>query len=236
MVSWGSAVSSARTHTCRITRAAFAPPSESWPALCQKGCRVCSNRKVKKVHGEILKDLFVCSKCRAHLNKCPEEGALAKREAHEVRKYTSTASRLEDCSEKCPKCKQSDWDTGEVTRVVQEGYCCIVLTHKKCNVQVHMQIPVSFSLEDVTAVDTMPRDAEEEMREVGDERHVNKTVKCAKDECKVTGNNVSKCGRCKRVVHCSKECQKADWPKHKPACQKAVEKIEKRGQAQGKRV
>lgn len=200
-----------------------------------EGCKVCSNRKVKMVHGETLKDLIICSKCRAHLNKCPEAGALAKLEAHEVRKYTSTADRLAECSQKCPKCKQSDWDTGEVTRVVQGDYCCIVLQHKKCNVESQIPIPVSFSPEEVTLVDTTPQDAEKEL-DAGDERYLNKRVKCGEDGCANTGNNFSKCGRCKRVVYCSRECQKKDWPKHKPACLKAVEKLEKRGQAQGKRV
>ena len=31
-------------------------------------------------------------------------------------------------------------------------------------------------------------------------------------------NRVLKCGGCKLAVYCSKECQKADWKKHKPFC------------------
>ncbi len=36
---------------------------------------------------------------------------------------------------------------------------------------------------------------------------------CQADECRM------KCDHCKAVSYCKKECQVADWPKHKPICQ-----------------
>ncbi len=39
--------------------------------------------------------------------------------------------------------------------------------------------------------------------------------------CMICGkqNELSRCGRCKKVFYCSRECQKADWQNHKPNCQ-----------------
>jgi hypothetical protein len=34
------------------------------------------------------------------------------------------------------------------------------------------------------------------------------------------------CGRCRTVSYCSRECQRADWPLHKPACVPVVHKDE----------
>lgn len=48
--------------------------------------------------------------------------------------------------------------------------------------------------------------------------HINKIIKCCV-VCKITGIK-SKCGRCKRVHYCSRECQQADWPMHKLVCKK----------------
>lgn len=37
------------------------------------------------------------------------------------------------------------------------------------------------------------------------------------------GTSLKQCGRCSSVAYCSKECQAAHWPAHKPACKKQVE-------------
>ena len=37
------------------------------------------------------------------------------------------------------------------------------------------------------------------------------------------GIDLLKCSKCKAVSYCSKECQLADWPAHKPMCQKHTE-------------
>ncbi|KAI0700499.1 hypothetical protein C8T65DRAFT_657552 [Cerioporus squamosus] len=44
-------------------------------------------------------------------------------------------------------------------------------------------------------------------------RHCNS---CFKRE--TTGVKLRKCGGCAKVVYCSLECQKAEWPRHKPTC------------------
>ncbi|RPD59283.1 hypothetical protein L226DRAFT_561292 [Lentinus tigrinus ALCF2SS1-7] len=45
-------------------------------------------------------------------------------------------------------------------------------------------------------------------------RHCNN---CLKRE--TTGVKLRKCAGCSSVVYCSSECQKAEWPRHKPMCQ-----------------
>lgn len=40
---------------------------------------------------------------------------------------------------------------------------------------------------------------------------------CAK--CSKPVKTPKRCGRCKAVVYCSRECQSADWKKHKKSCQ-----------------
>lgn len=42
---------------------------------------------------------------------------------------------------------------------------------------------------------------------------------CSKDKDELDeGRTLKKCGKCKEVVYCSKECQAADWSKHKKGC------------------
>lgn len=41
------------------------------------------------------------------------------------------------------------------------------------------------------------------------------TSTCAK--CGKAGNSL-RCARCRRVVYCSKKCQREDWKAHKPGC------------------
>lgn len=41
------------------------------------------------------------------------------------------------------------------------------------------------------------------------------TSACAK--CGKAGNSL-RCARCRRVVYCSKKCQREDWKTHKPGC------------------
>ncbi|KAJ7086302.1 hypothetical protein C8R43DRAFT_311939 [Mycena crocata] len=36
-----------------------------------------------------------------------------------------------------------------------------------------------------------------------------------------TGGELLRCGRCKHTSYCSKECQRKDWPTHKPTCREA---------------
>ncbi|KAJ7510924.1 hypothetical protein B0H11DRAFT_1956601 [Mycena galericulata] len=43
---------------------------------------------------------------------------------------------------------------------------------------------------------------------------------CDLRECK-NYEKLNKCARCRTAMYCSKECQKADWPHHKPLCQLA---------------
>ena len=38
--------------------------------------------------------------------------------------------------------------------------------------------------------------------------------------CNKIGEGFQKCGGCKRLAYCSKECQKNDWKKHKTDCKK----------------
>jgi hypothetical protein len=40
---------------------------------------------------------------------------------------------------------------------------------------------------------------------------------CAAEGC-ASAEASSVCGRCEAVRYCSRECQRADWQAHKPAC------------------
>jgi hypothetical protein len=42
----------------------------------------------------------------------------------------------------------------------------------------------------------------------------------------VINKKFSKCGRCEGVVYCDKECQKADWEKHKTLCTPKMRRFE----------
>jgi uncharacterized C2H2 Zn-finger protein len=41
------------------------------------------------------------------------------------------------------------------------------------------------------------------------------------DGCDAAGGNLLRCGRCKKVSYCSKECQRAAWKSHKKKCEYA---------------
>ena len=54
-------------------------------------------------------------------------------------------------------------------------------------------------------------------------KHVTKMGFCFNTECKYPGNKVEHsktkyCSRCRSVTYCSRECQVADWSRHKPIC------------------
>ncbi len=38
--------------------------------------------------------------------------------------------------------------------------------------------------------------------------------------CNISAPNLKKCGRCKDIYYCSRECQVVNWTKHKPNCGK----------------
>ncbi|MES1921737.1 hypothetical protein MHBO_003266 [Bonamia ostreae] len=38
------------------------------------------------------------------------------------------------------------------------------------------------------------------------------------DKCKKNTEKLKKCGACKKVEYCSRECQKSDWENHKKIC------------------
>jgi hypothetical protein len=41
---------------------------------------------------------------------------------------------------------------------------------------------------------------------------------CSNEGCKTPHGNFKKCSKCKKVRYCCRECQVADWKKHKPDC------------------
>ncbi|KAJ6602811.1 hypothetical protein DFH09DRAFT_1125577 [Mycena vulgaris] len=48
------------------------------------------------------------------------------------------------------------------------------------------------------------------------------TRMCDLRDCK-NHENLNKCARCKTAMYCSRECQRADWGHHKPACKLATD-------------
>lgn len=44
------------------------------------------------------------------------------------------------------------------------------------------------------------------------------TQRCARAECPQNPLKLLNCARCNQIAYCSKECQVADWPNHKPNC------------------
>ena len=40
--------------------------------------------------------------------------------------------------------------------------------------------------------------------------------------CGKSGAKLRSCGQCHRAYYCDRECQRKDWPRHKPACRAAV--------------
>ncbi|KAJ7616608.1 hypothetical protein FB45DRAFT_230814 [Roridomyces roridus] len=56
-------------------------------------------------------------------------------------------------------------------------------------------------------------------------KFTNDAVFCYDESCtktKLKGDNMSLFGRCKCAYYCSVTCQRADWPRHKPRCNKLV--------------
>ncbi|XP_075265551.1 uncharacterized protein LOC142357954 [Convolutriloba macropyga] len=45
-----------------------------------------------------------------------------------------------------------------------------------------------------------------------------KTGKCMTCEVQKPAQELKRCARCKFAQYCSRECQKKDWPSHKPFC------------------
>ncbi len=48
-----------------------------------------------------------------------------------------------------------------------------------------------------------------------------RAIRCANGKCgrsEEDGETFNRCSRCKKVYYCGRECQRADWPKHKPTC------------------
>lgn len=66
-----------------------------------------------------------------------------------------------------------------------------------------------------------PIEDEKEIKNSTEKRECNY---CHKTEEK---EKFKRCSRCKKVLYCSKECQKEDWKKHKIECEKIVELREK---------
>ena len=50
----------------------------------------------------------------------------------------------------------------------------------------------------------------------GADKHECKYFDCRNKE--TTNTRHKKCGKCSKVKYCSRECQIADWPRHKPTC------------------
>jgi len=45
-----------------------------------------------------------------------------------------------------------------------------------------------------------------------------KCLKCGKSALDMGNRKLSKCGKCKQISYCSRECQVSDWKDHKPFC------------------
>ena len=70
---------------------------------------------------------------------------------------------------------------------------------------------------------------EEKYQEV---KHITKLGRCWFTHCSVPGRILERsktmyCSRCRNITYCSLECQKADWSRHKPYCDKCTDMIAK---------
>lgn len=66
-----------------------------------------------------------------------------------------------------------------------------------------------------------PIEDEKEIKNGNEKRECNYCHKCEDEE------KLKRCSRCKKILYCSKECQKEDWKKHKIECDKIIELKEK---------
>ena len=61
-------------------------------------------------------------------------------------------------------------------------------------------------------------------------KHITKMGGCWSPNCSIPGRTLERsktmcCSRCRNVIYCSRECQVADWSRHKPFCDKHSARI-----------
>ena len=63
-------------------------------------------------------------------------------------------------------------------------------------------------------------------------KHIPKMGRCYNPQCSIPDRKVERsetkyCSRCRSATYCCRKCQEADWPKHKPDCDKFAAMIAK---------
>ena len=61
-------------------------------------------------------------------------------------------------------------------------------------------------------------------------KHITKVAACYNPECSIPGRRMERsktkyCSRCRNAAYCSRECQEARWPIHKPHCDTKAARI-----------
>jgi hypothetical protein len=104
-----------------------------------------------------------------------------------------------------------DEGASALTCAVQNEHIDCVRTLVRCGADVTMQVQ-GFSMDDIADRATMADALKAALRLPAEKRR-----RCAQCDT-TTSRAMYKCMSCRTVYYCNRDCQAADWQRHKPAC------------------